>query len=158
METFMDTVVVFATTYGLNAEYWTYFEPSERPDVLGHLKTNLTDLANHYHASYQDPKLDKEKSANFQEALHWYREFLASFPADDESPAINYQLADLLLENKSFGEAAAEYEKTAYGYPSHDKSSEAGYAAVYAYREQMGAADSNGQDRIKREVVRSSLL
>jgi tetratricopeptide (TPR) repeat protein len=154
----LDAKKSFATTYGLKAEYWTYFEPSERPDVLGHLKTNLTDLANHYHASYQNPKLIKEKPGNFKEALHWYREFLVSFPADEDSPAINYQLADLLLENKSFGEAAAEYEKTAYGYPSHDKSSEAGYAAVYAYREQMGAAESDGQERIKREVVRSSLL
>ena len=154
----LDAKKSFATTYGLEAEYWNYFEPSERPDVLAHLKTNLTDLANHYHASYQNPKLIKEKQANYQEALHWYREFLVSFPADEDSPAINYQLADLLLENKSFGEAAAEYEKTAYGYPSHDKSSQAGYAAVYAYREQMGATAPDSQDRIKREVVRSSLL
>ena len=154
----LDAKKSFATTYGLKAEYWNYFEPSERMDVLGHLKTNLTDLANHYHASYQNPKLVKEKQANYQEALHWYREFLVSFPADEDSPAINYQLADLLLENKSFDEAAVEYEKTAYGYPSHDKSSQAGYAAVYAYREQLGAAAPDSQDRIKREVVRSSLL
>ena len=31
-----------------------------------------------------------------------------------ESPGINYQLADLLLENAAFGEAALEYERTAY--------------------------------------------
>ncbi len=147
----------FATTYGLKAEYWTYHESSERSDVLGHLKTNLTDLANHYHACYQNPKMAAEKPSNFEEALHWYREYLTSFPMDTESPGINYQLADLLLENKSFGAAAVEYEKTAYDYPSHDKSSHAGYAAVCAYREHLGAATPEGKDWIKREVVRSSL-
>jgi len=136
----LDSKKKFATNYGLKAEYWKYFEPSDRPEVLGHLKINLTDLANHYHASYQDPQHAKEKPANFEEALHWYREFLTSFPMDTESPAINYHLADLLLANQSFGAAAVEFEKTAYGYSPHEKSSEAGYAAVYA-----------------REVVRSSL-
>jgi tetratricopeptide (TPR) repeat protein len=147
----------FAAAYGLQAEYWKYFAPGERPDVLGLLKTNLIDLANHYHACYQDPKQAEDKAANFEEALHWYREFLASFPADPQSPAINYQLADLLLENRSFGEAAVEFEKTAYGYPAHDKSSQAGFAAVAAYREQLAAGAKEDEDAVKREVVRSSL-
>jgi tetratricopeptide (TPR) repeat protein len=147
----------FADTYGLKAEYWKYFDPGERPDVLGHLKTNLIDLANHYHASYQKPRKAEEKPANFREALHWYREFLVSFPKETESPVINYQLADLLLENKSFGLSAVEYEKTAYGYPAHEKSSQAGYAAVYAYREHLASVKEENKDKVKREVVRSSL-
>jgi len=153
----LDAKKKFATTYGLNAEYWKYFAPNDRPDVLGFLKTNLTDLANHYHASYQNPRQAEDKPANFEEALHWYREFLTSFPMDIESPVINYQLASLLLENRSFGTAAVEFEKTAYGYPPHDKSSQAGYAAVSAYREQLGAVAPEDKDTVKREVVRSSL-
>jgi tetratricopeptide (TPR) repeat protein len=153
----LDSKKNFATTYGLTAEYWKYFDPGDRPDVLGYLKTNLTDLANHYHACYQDPRQTDEKLANFEEALHWYREFLTSFPMEIESPVINYQLADLLLENHSFGEAAVEFEKTAYGYPLHEKSSQSGYAAVAAYREQLGAVGPEDQDAVKREVVRTSL-
>jgi len=153
----LDSKKKFATTYGLKAEYWKYFDPSDRPDVLGFLKTNLTDLATHYHASYQDPRQVEDKPANFEEALHWYREFLTSFPMDIESPVINYQLANLLLENRSFGTAAVEFEKTAYGYPPHEKSSQAGYAAVSAYREQLGAVAPEDKDTVKREVVRSSL-
>jgi len=153
----LDSKKDFATTYGLKAEYWKYFDPSDRQDVLGFLKTNLTDLANHYHACYQDPRQAEKKPENFKEALHWYREFLTSFRMDIESPAINYQLADLLLENKSFGEAAVEFEKTAYGYSLHEKSSEAGYAAVYAHREHLGAVAPKDMDTVKREVVRSSL-
>jgi TolA-binding protein len=153
----LDAKKKFAETYGLKAEYWKYFDPSDRSDVLGFLKTNLTDLANHYHACYQDPRQVKEKPANFEEALHWYREFLTSFPMDIESPAINFQLADLLLENHTFGEAAVEFEKTAYTYPAHEKSSQAGYAAVSAYREQLGVVAEEDKDAVRREVVRSSL-
>ena len=69
----LDSKKKFATTYGLQAEYWKYFAPGDRPDVLGFLKTNLTDLANHYHACYQDPQQAEDKPANFEEALHWYR-------------------------------------------------------------------------------------
>jgi len=147
----------FAKNYGLKAEYWKYFEPGARPEVLGFLKTNVTDLAHHYHALYQDPQQAKEKAENFQEALHWYEEFLASFPKEAESPAINYQLADLLIENHSFARAALEYEKTAYDYPRHEKSSAAGYAAIYAYREQLREVTPEEKDKVKRETVRSSL-
>jgi TolA-binding protein len=153
----LDSKKRFATTYGIAAEYWKHFAPGDRPDVLGFLKTNLTDLANHYHACYQDAKQAEDKPANFEEASRWYREFLTSFPADPESPVINYQLADLLMENRSFGEAAVEFEKTAYGYPAHEKSSQAGYAAVAAYREQLAAVAKENEDAVKREVVRSSL-
>jgi TolA-binding protein len=153
----LDSKKKFASTYRLKAEYWNHFDPSERPEVLGFLKTNLTDLAHHYHAQYQDKKQAKEKPANFKEALHWYREFFHSFPSDAESPGINFQLAQLLLENKSFGKAAVEFEKTAYDYPAHEKSSEAGYAAVAAYREEIEAAATENKETVKREAVRSSL-
>jgi len=153
----IDAKKEFAKNYGLKAEYWKYFKPAERPEVLAYLKTNFTDLAHHYHALYQDPEHVKEKEATFGEALHWYEEFLVSFPKDADSPAVNYQMAELLLENRSFARAAQEYEKTAYTYPSHEKSSAAGYAAIYAYREQLRAAQPEEKEKVKRETVRSSL-
>lgn len=147
----------FAKNYGLQAEYWKHFEPASRPEVLGFLKTNFTDLAQHYHSLYQEPERAKGKEANFREAMHWYEQFLVSFPNDAESPAINYQLADLLLENKSFARAAAEYEKTAYGFPEHQKASAAGYAAIFAYREHLKTIAQEEKAQAKREAVRSSL-
>jgi tetratricopeptide (TPR) repeat protein len=147
----------FATSYGLTAEYWQHFEPQERAEVIAHLKTNLTDLANHYHALYQNPKRKKEKPDNFSEAQHWYRDFLASFPQAEETPVINYQLADLLLENRSFTAAAVEYEKIAYSYEPHEQSSKAGYAAVYAYRQQLERTPDDDRLPVKLDVVRSSL-
>ncbi|HJV66962.1 MAG TPA: tetratricopeptide repeat protein [Geomonas sp.] len=147
----------FARNYGLKAEYWKHFDPKTRPEVLGWLKTNVTDLAHHYHSLYQDPAHVKDKGGNFQEAQHWYEEYLSFFPKDAESPSINYQLAELLLENRSYAKAALEYEKTAYNYPNHAKSSAAGYAAIYAYREHLKEAPAEEKEKVKRETVRSSL-
>jgi cellulose synthase operon protein C len=150
----------FASRYGLKAEYWRHFKPEESPEVMAYLKTNLKDLATHYHAEYQGAQKADEKRANYQEARRWYGDYLESFPTDADSPPINYQLADLLLENEDFGEAAKQYERTAYGYPRHTKSADAGYAAVYAYRQQLKAAGTSGNDQqnaIKRDTVASSL-
>ena len=147
----------FATKYALDAEYWGYFDAADSPEVLGFLKTNLTDLANHYHARYQDETLADERPASFGEASRWYREFLESFPDSPESPPVNYQLADLLLENGNFGEAAGEYERTAYDYPAHEQASAAGYAAIYAHRENLKEATAARQLELKQATVVSSL-
>jgi tetratricopeptide (TPR) repeat protein len=147
----------FASRYGLQAEYWRHFDVNESPDVLSYLKGNLSDLANHYHALYQAPELAADKPANFAEAERWYRDFLVSFPKDSDTPAINYQLADLLLENQSFGEAALQYERTAYDYPAHGKSAAAGYAAIYAHRQNLKGAPEELQGAVRTDTVASSL-
>jgi tetratricopeptide (TPR) repeat protein len=147
----------FATAYGLQSQYWQHFDTAERPEVLTYLKTNLKDLANHYHSLYQDEGLADEKSANYGEASRWYREFLVSFPADTESPGINYQLADLLLENSDFVAAAREYERTAYEYALHERAAAAGYAAIFAHREHLKAVAAEEETAAKRATVESSL-
>ncbi len=147
----------FASRYGLHAEYWKHFKPEESPEALAYLKTNLKDLATHYRAEYENAEKADEKLANYREALRWYGDYLESFPTDAEAPSINYQLADLLLENNDFGAAAKQYERTAYGYPAHSQSAAAGYAAVYAYREQLKAVSVEQKDAVKRDTIASSL-
>jgi TolA-binding protein len=147
----------FATNYALDADYWLYNDVEELPEVREFLKTNLTDLANHYHALYREDALVDEQPAMFAEAQRWYRQFLGSFPADEESSKINYQLADLLLEDEDFAAAATEYERTAYGYEQHEQASAAGYAAIYAYREDLKVATGARQREVKEATVISSL-
>jgi tetratricopeptide (TPR) repeat protein len=147
----------FASKYGLQAEYWRRNKPEESPEVLAYLKTDLKDLATHYHAEYQSAQEASEKLANYQEAFRWYGDYLKSFPTDAESPTINYRLADLLFENKDFGEAAKQYGRTAYEYPANAQSAAAGYAAVYAYREQLKVVGKEGQEAIKHDTVASSI-
>ncbi len=147
----------FATKYALDADYWNYFDVDSTPDVVGFLKTNLTDLAGHYHSLYQNEDLIDDRYSNFSEAQRWYRRFLHSFPVDTESPQVNYRLADLLLENEDFSEAAIEYERTAYEYTPHEQSSEAGYAAVYAHRQDLAAATGARRLDVKQATVLSSI-
>ncbi len=147
----------FATNYALDAEYWNYFDVDSSREVVGFLKTNLTDLAGHYHSLYQNENLINEKPASFNQAQRWYRQFLHSFPMDTESPQVNYRLADLLLENEDYGEAAGEYERTAYEYAQHEQSSAAGYAAIYAHRQNLEAATGARRLDVKKSTVTSSL-
>jgi TolA-binding protein len=147
----------FASRYAVDAEYWNFFASEDSPEVIGFLKQNLTDLAGHYHALYQEDVLVDERPANFAEASRWYRQFLASFPSDEETPPINYQLADLLLENEDFGRAAMEYERTAYDYDTHEQAPAAGYAAVFAHRENLKLMTGSRVLDVKKQTVDSSL-
>ena len=147
----------FAAKYGLKSEYWKHQPIGERPEVVAAVKSNLMDLANYYHARYQDPALSKEKQLSFSEATRWYGEFLDSFQADPAAPGANYQFADLLRENGDFRLAAEQYERTAYGYPAHEKAAAAGYAAIFAHREHLKSVSASEQDQAKRATVASSL-
>jgi len=153
----LDSKKQFASQYGLHAGYWTHFDVSKSPEVLSYLKSNLTDLANHYHAQYQDASQAKEKPANYAEALRWYREFLSSFHEDALAARMNYQLADLMVENHDYALAAREYEHTAYDYPAHPQAAAAGYAAIYAHREYLKVVSTEAKDAALRETVDSSL-
>ena len=147
----------FATRYALSADYWQHFHLEDSAEVVGFLKTNLTDLAGHYHSLYQEEVLVDDKPENFSEAQRWYRQFLASFPKDGESPQVNYQLADLLFENEEFGAAAQEYETTAYEYAEHDQAAAAGYAAVFAHRQDLEAATGARKLDVMKATIASSL-
>jgi TolA-binding protein len=147
----------FANSYALEAEYWNHFAIEERPEVVSFLKSNLEDLANHYHALYQDETLEDDRLANYAEAQHWYRAYLGSFPEDPGTPAVHYQFADLLFEEGDFGLAAMEYERIAYEYTAHEQSPAAGYAAVYAHRQHQAQAGAEQVEEVRRQAVESSL-
>ncbi|MGI9223935.1 MAG: tetratricopeptide repeat protein [Woeseiaceae bacterium] len=147
----------YAATYAINADYWNAIDIEESDEVVGFLKTNLEDLANHYHALYQEEVLVEERPENFAEARRWYAQYIDSFPKDEDTPPINYQLADLLLENDEFHAAALEYERTAYTYVPHEQSAAAGYAAVYAHRQNLESAAETVQLAVRQATVVSSL-
>src|SRR4029450_2075988 len=153
----LDSKKASASNYGLSAEYWRHFDVQQSPEVLSYLKSNLRDLANHYHAQYQDKEQAAQKAANFGEATRWYGQYISSFRTDADTPAINYQLADLQLENKDYAGAAREYERTAYDYAKHDRAAAAGYAAVYAHREYLRVVDEQNKLTARRDTVTSSL-
>lgn len=117
------------------------------------VKTHLADLARHHHAAAQKSRA----SADYQEAVKWYRAGLDAFPTDADAAQNNFLLAELLFEDARFAQASTEYEKTAYRYPAHEKSADAGYAALLGYARQQKAAGAAEQPALQRNSVDSAL-
>jgi TolA-binding protein len=121
----------FVERYGMDSPFWDRNARAENATVEAHLKDNLNDLAQYYHAEAQS----KGNIADFQEAAKWYRKYLDFFPGEPDSANTNFLLAEILYESKDFRAATEEYERTAYEYPDHGHSAEAAYAAILAYRQ-----------------------
>jgi len=143
----------FVERYGMDGEFWVRNPPEDNQAVAAYLKSNLNDLAQYYHAEAQR---DGKKS-DYQEAANWYRKYLAYFPGEPDSANTNFLLAEILFESEDFGAATAEYERTAYGYIDHDKSAEAGYAAILSYREHEKSLAGAAKDDWHKKYLDSGL-
>ncbi len=149
----LDAKKEFATRYGIHSDFRKVSSSADYERVLPLLKSNLQDLARHYHAGAQKTKAP----GDYQEAARWYRAFLEAFPSDPQAPAMNFLLAEMLFEDKRYADAAVEYEKTAYDYPRHGKSADAGYAALLAYHEQEKRVDAGDKPAWERRALESAL-
>ena len=128
----------FVERYGMDGEFWRRNPPEDNTAVAAHLKANLNDLAQYYHAEAQRDG----KRSDYQEAARWYRKYLTYFPGEPDSANTNFLLAEILFEGEQFEAATIEFERTAYEYPVNKRSAEAGYAAILSYREhEKGLAD-----------------
>jgi cellulose synthase operon protein C len=148
----LDAKKEYVGRYGVNSEFrkanpegWNKAQPL--------VKTRLSELARHYHASAQKTKA----TSDYQEAVRWYRDIITGFPGDPDTARNHFLLGELLYEDSRFAEASVEYEKTAYSYPKHDKSADAGYAALLAYAEQDKRAAAADKPKLQLAGVQSSL-
>jgi TolA-binding protein len=143
----------FVERYGMDGEFWVRNPPEENQAVAAHLKTNLNDLAQYYHAEAQR---DGKKS-DYQQAANWYRKYLAYFPGEADSANTNFLLAEILFESEDYLAATVEYERSAYDYGDHDKSAEAGYAAILSYREHEKSLAGAAKDEWHKQYLDSGL-
>jgi len=122
----------FVERYGMDTAFWERNPRESNQTVAAHLKDNLNDLAQYYHAEAQK----SGEPGDYQEAATWYRKYLDYFPGEPDTANTNFLLAEILFESQDFMLATTEYERTAYDYPQHEHSSEAAYAAILSYRAQ----------------------
>lgn len=148
----LDAKKDYVSRYGVGSEF-RRANPAGWGKAQPLVKTHLTELARHYHASAQKSKA----SADYQEAVKWYRAYIAAYPNDPETAQNNFLLAELLYEDKHLAEAAVEYEKVAYQYPNHAKAADAGYAALLSYAGQEKAAQGEALAALQRASVDSAL-
>ncbi|HYM36621.1 MAG TPA: tetratricopeptide repeat protein, partial [Steroidobacteraceae bacterium] len=144
----------FVERYAFGSAFWKNRTVQDAPEVADQLKANQKDLAQYYHAQAQKTK----KPEDYAAATRWYRSMLDSFPKDASAPETRFLLADLLFESRHFGEAAQEYERTAYEYPPHGKSSQAGYAALLAYGKQEPLLSGDARAKWHKQGIESSLM
>jgi TolA-binding protein len=149
----LDTKKEFVQRYGVGSDYRRVNSAANYARVLPHVRQHLEELARHYHAGAQKTRA----ATDYQEAARWYRAFLESFPSDPQAPALNYMYADLLFESHQDAEAAAQYEHTAYHYPRHPKSADAGYAALQAYARQEKTLKGDAAKAIRLRAIESAL-
>ncbi len=94
------------------------------------VKTSMAEIARYHHAEAQQGG----DLRDYREAERYYRRYLEEFPNEPDTASINFLLAEVLFEMEDFAEATDEYERTAYAYPDHNRSAEAGYAALLSYQ------------------------
>jgi TolA-binding protein len=143
----------FVERYNLQSNYWQHHDIETAGDVHGFLSLTMTDLSRHYHALAQRTR----KPADYLEATHWYRSYLGSFPDTTQAPGMNFLLAELLFESGHFDEATQEYVHTAYDYGEHEKTAEAGYAAVLAHEKQEATLTGAAKDTWHRAAIENAL-
>ncbi len=131
----------FVERYEPASDYWKQQDPADSPEVLARVQRHLRDVARHYHALAQEEK----KPAIYARAAHWYELYLRAFPDSGQAPYMNFLYAELLSDAGRHGDAARQYERTAYDYGNHEKAAEAGYAALLAY--QKHEATLKGRDK-----------
>ena len=143
----------FVERYGMDGPFWVRNPRAENEAVAEYLKSNLTDLAQYYHAEAQA----NGAKSDYREAANWYRKYLAYFPGEPDTANTNFLLAEILFESEDYAAATTEYERTAYGYPFHEKSAEAGFAAILAYREHEKLLSGAARDEWHQAYLDSGL-
>jgi len=143
----------FVDRYHAGSTFWASQSEKTWESIFPHVKQHADELARYYHALAQ--KTGEQDT--YARAQHWYQIFLTSFPDDPASPKINFLFAELLFENRQYTGAVREYEKTAYDYNEHDKSAEAGYAALLAYHEREKELEGDNKQLWRRQSIASTL-
>ncbi|WP_455198886.1 tetratricopeptide repeat protein, partial [Kaarinaea lacus] len=131
------------TVYGVGTPFWKRNDDKTKERLRPHVKQHLEDLTRYYHAEAQTKKSVKD----YRVAAHWYRTYVRSFPKDPSTPEKNMLLAESLQDSGDIEAAATEFENTAYAYPKHKQSAEAGYAALLAHRKLIGALEGKAQNK-----------
>jgi tetratricopeptide (TPR) repeat protein len=149
----LDAKIEFVKANEIGGVVWMSYGPEVQEKIRPRLMEITDELARHFHAKAQQTKNPED----YQLAVAWYQNYIRSFPGEPHTGEMNFLLADLYTEMGQLEQAAAEYEKTAYDYPSHDKSAEAGYAALYSLQQQARRAQGAEQRKLRLALVDSTI-
>jgi len=120
--------IVFDQRFGPNSPWAKRQDAAALARIKPQLKEAVLQVAQYYHAQAQATKNQND----YQEAIRWYQQFLQQFPDEIEAGRVTYLLGEIYYDQGRYSEAATAYEKSAYFYPAHQSSADAGYGAIVA--------------------------
>ena len=137
--------IVFDQKFGADSPWAKRQDITVRNRIKPKLKEAIIQVAQYYHAQAQTTK----EQHYYQEAIHWYQRFLEQFPDEIEAGRVTFLLGELYYDQGRYTESATAYEKSAYFYPTHESSADAGYGAIVS----AGKAVEKGGGQIPEEVA-----
>ncbi len=149
----LEEKIAFVNRYDIATAFWNRQDQQSQNNLRPTLTKHLHELATHFHAQARITK----KSRDYKVSANWYRRFLKSFPTDKIASEVNFLLAESLFDAGQFPTAITEYEKTAYIYPAHKNSAEAGYAALLTYTSLTKVSKKENKKELARKRIDSAL-
>lgn len=119
--------------YRRDSGYWEYQSEAQWARFMPKLRENVRYLARYYHAEGQR----HWNADDWRQAQHWYQAYIRAFPGDPTTPEINFMFAESYFDAGNYVDAVVEFERTAYKYPPHARSAEAGYAALQVLQQRF---------------------
>jgi TolA-binding protein len=137
--------IAFDQKFGADSPWAKRQDLAVRNRIKPKLKEAIMQVAQYYHAQAQTTK----EPSYYDEAIKWYQRFLDQFPDEIEAGRITYLLGELYYDQGRYTDSATAYEKSAYFYPTHESSADAGYGAILA----AGKAVEKAGGQIPEEVA-----
>jgi len=145
--------ILYVNNYGVRTKFWLSQTVENQNKIRPQLMKHIRELASHFHAQARKTK----KITDFKVAAGWYRKYLNSFPNDKDAASMNFLLADALYDGQLYAQALIEYEKSAYHYPTHKKSAEAGYAVLLTYSALLKSAKPEQAAKLNLQALSSAI-
>lgn len=143
----------FVERYGFGRVFWSKHNRQLMHELTPQIKSNIQDLAKHYHALGQKSK----KKFHFQMAAKYYREYVEAFPQDKDAAQMSFMLAESLNDSGQYVKAAVAYENTAYNYTRYKNRNIAGYTAILVYQKFIATLKGQEKDAFRRAAVISAV-
>ncbi len=144
---------IYVKKYNKGSAFWNQQDTSTQAKLQPALTEHIVDIATHYHATARASR----KASDFIKSANWYQQYLTSFPLAKNAAEINFLLAESHFDAKQFQQAIIEYNKTAYHYPAHKNSAEAGYALLISHNKLLTQVTKKKRPTVNQQLIQDSL-
>ena len=145
----------FVTRFGVDTDFWKRQNSTTKALLRSQAKSILHELSEYYHARLQRNRRNKE---NYLSAVHWYKQYIKTFPGDAVAAKKHFLLGELYSERKEYVKSASAYYQAAYDYADHQYSREAAYASIDAYNKLVKTRGVKRLNAADKEQVFNNLV